>query len=587
MCYKKKFPRMRTGRRGALPKRRRYRDRAEKNDGGRLKSLGNEGIRLKNFRRQVQDYANENRRLKEALVYQRASAAAELRDTREALNRAKEAAVHAKSSFLANMSHEILTPLNGVIAAAELALQEDIPPGMENLLKTVRSSGQRLLEIINDLFDFSKIQAGKLEIASAPFQLDELLAEATDGYRKIAAEKRLQLQTDIQPNTPMTYLGDPFRIRQILVNLIDNAIKFTGKNGTVSVRVSTDAPLDDTDAAVLRICVQDDGVGMTREQQERLFAPFSQADSSMTRKYGGTGLGLAICKKLTEMMGGQIWVQSVPGKGSTFYVTLCLTRNHGHPIPKIAERRDAPQTCRVGSAGAKGRFQAQLPGIDAESAIADLCVSPEIFKNILMLFYKNNKNVMGKIIKAFAGKDWRAVKELAHGVKGSAANIRAMALSESAQALENAGRSAAGRLSPEPTEAMRLRLAADLRQVLDAIESAADISAAPAPSKRYRHRGKPAPDIQIDRSRLGAMLGDFIHMLDIAVPEDVRNHLERIRPHLQDLDIEAIEDCIFRYDYDEAQEHIKTLADEMHIPIDMTSPDRKNRCSSGKDEQGE
>lgn len=263
--------------------------------------------------------------------------------------------------------------------------------------------------------------------------------------------------------------------------------------------------------------------------------------------------------------------------------TVADTRDPEHPAenrhtPESSEREGAPPECHASDADTEGRFPKPLPGIDAESAIAALCVTPDIFENILKLFYKNNKNLMGKIKRAYAEKDWWAVKELAHGIKGSAANIRAMALSESAQALENAShRAALDPLPTEPSEAMQQRLATDLKRVLDAIQSAAKISSAPSLSEKSRHHGKPGPDIQpdiqIDRSRLGTMLGDFIHVLDLAVPEDIRGHLEKVRPHLHDLDMEEIEDCICRYDYDEAQEHVKTLADEMDISFEIAVPD--------------
>ena len=171
MYHKHPFSKLRTGGRGAPSKRRRHQVRTGKGKGGRPKKLGADDIHLENIRRQVQDYAKENRRLKEALEYQRASNAAELRETRDKLKRAiamADAAVNAKSDFLANMSHEILTPLNGVIAAADLLFQENVSANMKNLLKTIRFSGYRLLEIINDLFDFSKIEAGKLELISTP-----------------------------------------------------------------------------------------------------------------------------------------------------------------------------------------------------------------------------------------------------------------------------------------------------------------------------------------------------------------------------------------------------------------------------------
>lgn len=598
MYHKHPFSKLRTGGRGAPSKRRRHQVRTGKGKGGRPKKLGADDIHLENIRRQVQDYAKENRRLKEALEYQRASNAAELRETRDKLKRAiamADAAVNAKSDFLANMSHEILTPLNGVIAAADLLFQENVSANMKNLLKTIRFSGYRLLEIINDLFDFSKIEAGKLELISAPFQLDELLAEVANGCRQSITEKQMQLQTDIRPNTPTAFVGDPLRIRQILLKLIDNAIKFTEKNGTVTLGISASAQPENPTAVVLEFYVRDDGPGMTEEQQERLFAPFSQADSSMTRKYGGTGLGLAICKKLTEMMGGEIRVQSLPGKGSTFYFTIGLARDPEHPdqyhhFPDGSLLQNEFQTCRSFDAKTENRLSSLLPAIDAEGAMADLCVPPEIFENILVLFYKSNNNVMEKIRNAYTEKDWRAVKELAHGIKGSAANIRALALCGSAQALENSShRSFLDPLAPTPPTAIRRRLARDLKRVLNAIESEIDIARAAALLEEVPHHEKPGFDAQCGRTRLGAMLGDFIHALDLAVPEDIQRHLSRLRPHLHAPDINIIEAHIDRYDYDDALEYIKTFAFKMNIPLNFcppekTAPGGQDSWPAGRDE---
>ena len=532
---------------------------------------------MRKLRRHVQIMDYENSQLKEALIFQRSSTAAELRETREALKHAKEAAdtaVQTKNNFLANMSHEFLTPLNGVIAASDLALQENLPPGAERLLKTIWSSGYRLLELVNDLFDFSKMEAGKLELSSDPFQPEELLSEVVGGYRKIVAEKRLQLRTDIRPDVPPSFVGDAFRIRQILTNLIDNAIKFTEKNGIITVGVSAETPNEEPAAATLGFYVRDNGVGMTKTQQDGLFAPFSQADSSMTRKYGGTGLGLAICKRLAEMMGGRIWVQSKPGEGSTFYFTTRMAHDPMHSAAPLSSAGSKPpqrpRATRPSDLDTDGRFAIPLPGIDAESAIAELSVSPEAFEHILAVFYKNNKNLMGKIQSACAGKDWRTVRELAHGLKGSAANIRATALSASALRLENAARQATSDpLAPGPSEAVRHDLEKHMRQVLDGIESAIESSsAALPPEKSGQNEGA-----RIDRAALGAMLGEFIRVLDLAVPEDIRRRLKKIAPYLHGMDLKEIEDCIGRYDYDEAQEHVKTLADQMDIPLEKTVSD--------------
>ena len=252
---------------------------------------------------------------------------AELRRANEELRRTKEAAeaaTRAKSEFLANMSHEIRTPMNGVIAAAELALSEELPPKIEHYMKILHSSAYSLLGIINDILDFSKIEAGKLELETGRFKLDELLDSVTDVFINKAAEKRIELLVDIDLKAPRALIGDPFRLQQIIKNLIDNAIKFTPKGGVILITVNTVSQR--AGETVLDFAVKDTGVGIAPDHMKILFKPFTQADASTTRKYGGTGLGLTICKKLVEMMDGAIRVESELGGGSTFSFRVRLGR---------------------------------------------------------------------------------------------------------------------------------------------------------------------------------------------------------------------------------------------------------------------
>ncbi|MFZ1986240.1 MAG: response regulator [Desulfatitalea sp.] len=245
-----------------------------------------------------------------------------------------EAATRAKSEFLANMSHEIRTPMNGVIAATDLALGEEVPPKIENYLKIIHSSAYSLLGIINDILDFSKIEAGKFELKARAFGLTEVFDRVMELFFSKAAEKGIELLVDCEQNTPKDLNGDPLRLQQILTNLVSNAVKFTDA-GVILLSVKpAEAPAEDE--VILEFAVKDTGAGIAPEYRDLLFQPFSQADTSSTRKYEGTGLGLSICKQLVILMGGEIGVESELGKGSTFFFTVRLNHPSGKPVTKPA-----------------------------------------------------------------------------------------------------------------------------------------------------------------------------------------------------------------------------------------------------------
>ena len=334
-----------------------------------ITALYDDKHQLRGFGKLTRDIT-ERRNAEQALRDQAAELTA-ARDVAEQATRTAEAATRAKSTFLATMSHEIRTPMNAVIGMTGLLLDMDLEAVQRDYLETIRSSGDSLLSIINDVLDYSKIESGALELECQSFDVRDLVESALDLVAAQAGDKRLDLLADVDTHSPPALVGDVTRLRQVLVNLLSNAVKFTPAGEVVVTARTTE---NDAGTMLLHLAVTDTGIGIPADRMDRLFMSFSQVEASTTRNYGGTGLGLAISARLIEAMGGRIGVDSKPGQGSTFHISVPTARGAGEvPAAELRPEDIAGLHALIVDDSAVNRriLQGQLDGWGASSDAVD------------------------------------------------------------------------------------------------------------------------------------------------------------------------------------------------------------------------
>ena len=467
----------------------------------------------------------------EKLLQARTAELAEAKEAAEAANR-------AKSNFLANMSHEIRTPMNAIIGMTHLIGRGELSADQREQLGKVSAAAQHLLGMINDVLDFSKIEYGQLSLEQNNFEINKVLDKVEQQLAKQTAAKRLNLIVDIDPGLPRVLIGDARRIKQILLNFGSNACKFT-EQGNISLCVRC---LEDAAADTLRVSfeVRDSGIGMTTEQQTRLFHAFEQADASTTRKYGGTGLGLAISKRLAELMGGTISVISAPEAGSTFTLTVPfgLTASTPNLSAPAATGLSDPIPAPLYPDAICAALQ-QVDGLDVAAGLKATRGNTERYLRLLQMFATTHTDSMAQVRNALAAGDIESARREAHSLKGAAGTLGIHGIQQHALALETAIRTDAASDLIEP-------LTADLEQAYTALATTL-APFMPAAEPMTANTG----DLALAQQAL-TRLENLLAQDDLSASAVLREESPRLRLLLGHAAVTAIEREMNHYAFDQA-----------------------------------
>lgn len=390
-----------------------------------------------------------------------------------------EAASRTQSAFLDNISHEIRTPMNAIIGMAHLAMQSDLTSSQRNYIEKINIAANSLLTLITDLLDFSKMESGKIVLEHLPFRMEEVLDLLYVQIHSQIEKKELKLRFELANDLPSALVGDAARVGQILLNLALNAIKFT-EHGEIVISISVERQGDTF--ARLHFSVRDTGVGIPKELQSTIFNAFSQADDSSTRRHGGTGLGLAICKRLGDLMRGELRVESAPNKGSTFHFLVWLEKQSSANEPHLrdgwvpgqfqqgAEKHLARSPHKSGSGDTYNSLHAihatqlEIDGVDVQSGLVQTQGDMRLYSKLLLKFAETKRDTIVQLSQAIQTQDWKSAQRLAHTLKGVAGSIGAASLQKACQVLEEE----MGRSIRNPAS---LELAnAELQRIVQAID---------------------------------------------------------------------------------------------------------------------